>query len=180
MQSRKEIRSFRLNTSLLARLSLSARRQKVSESSIVEKALEQSLKMEMLLPVFDTVSLGRETFKAILMASETDTLVGIGNKRGRKAFALARELYESNGLGLTFPLYLTEILAEEGRWFRAEGTLVKPERMTLSHGLGPKWSQFLKAYVASAHEVILGEKLEVSTDDEFVSINLLGQRVPRE
>jgi hypothetical protein len=96
----------------------------------------------------------------------------IGSERGKRVFSLVREVFESTDVELDFPQYLSKVLGEEARWYRVEGALTKPERITLVHGYGPKWSVFLKAYLSSAYEIVSRNKLELSSANDYVSVRL--------
>jgi hypothetical protein len=172
MQRPKEVRAFRLDRSVLDLLRLSARRHGVNENAYVESVLERNLSVDSLLQAFDYISIGKETFTSILGMTNADGLEIIGAERGRKAFTLAKELFESNNIELNFPRYLVETLGTHARWFRAEGTNVKPERITLHHAYGMKWSRFLKAYLASAYETVSRDKLELISTTDFVAVRI--------
>ncbi len=170
MQSRKEVRAFRLDGNLLRMLALSAQRRGISENAVVEDVLLRNLKAETLAEAFDRISFGKETFRSIIGMTDANGLEIMGSERGGKAYSLARELSESQGQPLTFSQYLTEILGSQGRWFKVEGALVKPEKVTLYHGMGPKWSSFLKSYLASAYATTSRTGLQLKGDGDFVSV----------
>jgi len=151
-------------------LRVSARRRGITENAIVESVLERFLTIDPIVQGFDYIGIGRETFASMLGMTNADGLEFVGAERGKKAYSLARELFESNDLKLSFPQYVSEILGEEARWFRTEGTFVKPERITLQHGYGTKWTEFLKAFLSSAHEVVSRNKLEVTTAEDYVTV----------
>lgn len=170
MQNPKEIRSFRLGKELLGMLQVSARRHGITESALVEGILERYLRADTLVQGFDYIGVGRETFLSMLGMTDANGLEIAGAERGKKAFALARELYESNGLELEFLDYLSDVLGNQARWFRVEGTYIRPERVTLQHGYGLKWSGFLRSYLSSVYEAVSRNKLELLATDEYVSI----------
>ena len=169
MQSRKEVRAFRLDTRILQMISMSAKLHGVSENALVEGILARNLRFEPVARTFDYISVGKETFALILGMSNSAGLELVGAERGKPAYSLARELFESNGIELSLQQYTSEILGEGARWFRPEGTLVRPERMTLQHGYGPKWSEFLSAYLSSAFEVVSHGKLDMVSAADYVA-----------
>jgi hypothetical protein len=172
MQKRKEVRSFRLDSELLRMLASSAKNRGVGETLVVETILTSNLKSEMYVHAFGFVAFSTETFRAILKTASPDSLVATGEVCGRTSFTLAKELSESNGRSLGFRRFVLEVLSEQARWFRVEGVLVKPERITLYHNLDVNWSTFLKGYLQGAYSVESKERLEVRIGDNFLTLNL--------
>lgn len=166
----KEIRAFRLGKNVLQMLQVAARRHGVSENALVEGILARNLETDSLAQAFDYVVISKDTFMPILHMAHADGLERIGAERGKKAFALAKELFESNNLELDFARYLSDVLGEQAQWFRVEGNLIRPERVTLQHGLGVKWSEFLRSYLSSAYEVVSRDKLELAITGDYVGI----------
>jgi hypothetical protein len=68
--------------------------------------------------------------------------------------------------------YLVEILGKEARWFEVGGAEVRPERLTLKHECGMKWSLFLRSYLSSAFGVVSHEKPKMTLNDSYVSVRL--------
>ncbi len=170
MQSPKEVRSFRLDKGLLRMLEVSAGRHGINENALVEGILVRKMKIDPILLAFDYVCVERETFASLLGLTNADGLEVVGAERGKKAYSLARELFRSNDLELGFPQFVSEILGEGAHWFKTEGTHVKPERITLHHRYGIKWSGFLKAYISSAYDVLSRNKLEMTFASDYVTI----------
>lgn len=172
MQSPREVRAFRLDKNVLRMIQMSARRHGVSENALVEGILAKNLRTDPLLHAIDYICVGKETFTSLLESTDANALEMTGAERGKKSFSLSKDLFESNELDLSFPRYILEILGEQARWFRAEGATVRPERMTLQHDYGTKWSGFLKAYLSSAYEVVSRNKLELSATTDYVHIRI--------
>jgi hypothetical protein len=163
------IKSFRLRADILQMLRIAARRHGVTENALVESLLESRLRVDPIIEAFDVISLGRNTFMQIIGMANVDGLEMIAFNEGKRSFLMAKQLFESNDMGLNFFQYLTEILEGAG-WFRVEGALVKPELITLYHGCGIRWSSFLKSFLSGAFEVVSREKLKIDITNEFVSI----------
>lgn len=151
-------------------LRVSAKLRGITESALVESVLERYLTIDPMVQGFDYIGIGKETFTSMLGMTSTDGLELVGGERGKKAYSLARELFESNDLKLGFPLFVSEILGREAHWFRTEGAFVKPERITLQHSYGSKWSDFLEAYLSSAYEAVSRSKLEMTSAADYVTI----------
>ncbi len=129
-----------------------------------------------LIPAFNGIKLGEETFASILSTSNPDSLEIDGFALGKKNFSLARELLESVDVQITFIQFLTKILGKEGSWFTVEGGVTESsERITLRHRYGEKWSLFLKSYLSGAYEVLRTGKLEID-----VKGNILKIRFPKQ
>ena len=73
---------------------------------------------------------------------------------------------------LSFVQYIREVLDGQAHWFVTEGASIRPERMTLHHEYGPKWSSFLGSFLTGAYEVVSRGKIKVGTSDAFVSLEI--------
>jgi hypothetical protein len=173
MQNRKsEVKAFRLSTELLSRIRIAAERVGVSENAFVQGVLTQRVKADPFIHAFPYVALSGQSFASILGATNVDSLEMVGFDLGKKNFALTRELYESMGAELGFKQYIEEVLDNQAHWFVAEGVDIKPERMTLYHGYGTRWSLFLKSFLTGAYEVVSRDKIKIGTTDVYVSLEI--------
>lgn len=173
MQSRKSAtRAYRLDVELIDRLKKVARREGVSENSFVQDLLVQRVNADRLIHAFPFVVLSRRTLIPILGSTNPDVLEMAGLDLGKRNFALVKELYESAGRKLDFAEYLSEILDKEAHWFEVEGAENRPERLTLRHECGMKWSLFLRAYLTGASESASQERTKMSLNDSYVSLEL--------
>lgn len=173
MGSRKSaIRAYRLDLELIEGLKKAARREGVSENSFVQNTLSQRVTANPLIHAFPYIVLSRRTIVPILGTTNADGLELVAFDLGRRNFALVRELYGSVGKEMGFLEYLTEVLDKQARWFEVEGVEEKPERVTLYHECGMRWSLFLKSFLTAAYEVISREKIRVVLNDTYVSLEL--------
>ncbi|HEV2226396.1 MAG TPA: hypothetical protein VGR56_06280 [Nitrososphaerales archaeon] len=173
MQSRKSTtRAYRLDIGLVEGLKKVARREGVSENSFVQNLLTRRVNTDPLVHAFPYVVLSRHTLIPILGSTNRDVLEMAGLELGKRNFILARELYESAGRKLDFVEYLSEILDKEAHWFEVEGAENRPERPTLRHECGMKWSLFLRAYLTGAFELASREKTKMTLNDSYVSLEL--------
>jgi hypothetical protein len=173
MESRKsEIKAFRFDSELVKEVRVAARREGVSENAFVHNLLTQRVKADPLIRAFPYIVLSRQSFAPIIGTANPDSLEFVAIDLGKKNFALARELYESLGMELGFSRYLVEVLGEQARWFETEGANSMPERMTLRHEYGMKWSLFLKSLFTGAYEVVSHERLKMGVTDTYVSMEL--------
>jgi hypothetical protein len=170
MGNPKSVRSFRLDANVIQMLKAGARRRRISDTAFAEGILEQRLKAEPFIEAFDSAVLGKSTLGSILSATDSSSLEIAGFEQGKRNFALARELFESNGVDLSLPSYVDDILGKQARWFGVEGIHARPERISLYHRYGLSWSGFLKSYLSGAFEVISRNRLEASIANDFVSI----------
>ena len=67
---------------------------------------------------------------------------------------------------------MIEVLDKEAHWFEVEGAEDRPERLTLRHECGMKWSLFLKSYLTSAYELVSREKIKLTLNESYVSVEL--------
>lgn len=172
--SRTKVKAFRLDAKLVASLKRVAQRLQVSENMYVTQVLTRALMIDPLIPAFDGIEVGEETFASIISTSNPDSLEMDGFVLGKKNFSLARDLFESAGYQMTFIQFVVEILGKEGNWFKVEGGATESPGLTLRHKYGEKWSLFLKSYLSGAYESLANEKLQVE-----VKGNILKIRIPK-
>lgn len=168
---RSSLRSFRIDDELLQRLKFAARREEVSENSLVERLLSQRLRLDPIYHAFQSVTVSRDIFGKILGALQPGALESIGRSMGKRSFSMARELFESSGQELGLRAYLVDILGRSG-WFVVEGAEVRPEKVTLRHEFGATWSLFLKEFIHGAQEVERRTKVRMEAEDSFVGLRL--------
>jgi hypothetical protein len=167
---RKRVKAFRLDEGVIGMLALSARRHGTSENALVEKILTSILTIDPLVEAFGIMVFGREITKGLIEMADAENLEKFALTHGRRSFTLARSLFESNGMTLTYNEFVTGILGNAARWFRVEGEFAKPEVITLFHSCGMKWSLFLNGYLSGAWEIVSRDKLKIEITGEFITI----------
>lgn len=178
MQRRKSATSsFRFDAELIEGLKKAAKHEGVSENSFVESVLSRRVRADPIIHAFPYIILSRRSFVPILGTSDPDSLELVASELGKRNFAFARELYGSSGTTLGFSQYLIEVLGEQAHWFETEGVNSMPERMTLRHEYGLKWSLFLKSFLTGAYEVVSHDRMKTSLTDAYVGIEL--PKLPR-
>ena len=165
-------RAYRLDVGLIEGLKRASRRAGMSENSFVQNLLAQRVKAGPLINAVPHVLLSRRTLLHILGSTNPDGLEMVGLELGKRNFALVRELYESVGKELGFSEFLVEILDKEAQWFEVEGAEDKPDRLTLRHECGMKWSLFLGSYLTSAFGVVSHENAKMTLNESYVSLEL--------
>jgi uncharacterized protein (DUF1015 family) len=96
------VKSFRLRAEVLEMLRIAALRRGVTENALVEKLLTSRLRIDPIVDAFDVISLGREIFMQVIGMSNIDGLEIFAFAGGKKSFSLAKQLFESNDMELTF------------------------------------------------------------------------------
>jgi hypothetical protein len=173
MGNRKStVKAFRLGTELLNGIRIAAERARVSENAFVQGVLSQRVKADPFVNAIPYIILSKQCITSILGVTNADLLQMVGFDLGKKNFSLARDLYESIGADLSFVQYIREVLDGQAHWFVTEGASIRPERMTLHHEYGPKWSSFLGSFLTGAYEVVSRGKIKVGTSDAFVSLEI--------
>jgi hypothetical protein len=170
---RTRVKTFRLDIRLLELLQKAARKKRVSENSFVAEVLQWRLTVDPLIPAFDGLLIGEDTFSSILGMVEVGGLELAGRDLGRKHYLLAKELYQSNGMTLTLSEFMNEILDKHGKWFHVEGDFAQRlESITLRHRYGLKWSIFLRSYLMSAFESAAHEKPQIRTTESWLNLRI--------
>lgn len=173
MKSRKSAtRAYRLDVETIEGLKKVARREGISENSLVQNLLARRVEVDPLIRALPHLVLSRRTLLLVLGSTNQDGLEIAGLELGNRNFALARELYESVGRELSFMNYVVEILGKEAQWFEVEGAEDKPERLTFRHECGMKWSLFLRAYLAGAFEVVSHDNARIIVNESYVGMEL--------
>jgi hypothetical protein len=165
------IKSFRLDQKLAQKLARMAKKYGQTESQLVSSWLASRASFDPLVPTFDVVSLGKDTFRSILGTADVDALEIVAWEFGKEHVAQAKALFESTDQQMTLVVYLTQILGEHAHWFRIEGeTAEERKEITLHHDMTIRWSGFLKSYVSGAYAAISGDKLMFDLGDHFVRV----------
>jgi hypothetical protein len=173
MENRKsDVRTFRLGTDLLSGIRIASQREGVSENAFVQGVLSQRVKAEPLIHAFPFIVLGRQSFASILGTTNADGLEIASFDLGKRNFSLAQDLYESVGADLSYVQYIKEVLDGQAHWFVTEGATIKPERMTLHHEYGNKWSLFLKGFLTGAYDVVSRDKIKTRVADTYIGLEI--------
>jgi hypothetical protein len=171
MQNRKsEVRAFRLDGELLVRLQAIAKREGISENALVQNILSQWVSSDLARHAIPYITLGGPSFTQILGMTNRDGLEVIGADLGKRNFAYIKELHESSGIDMSFVRYMIDMLERQGHWFKTEGTDSKPERLTLRHEYGTKWSLFLNNYLTGAYQVVSRDRLKIFISDTYIGL----------
>ena len=169
--TRTRIRSYRLDLNLIEQLRKAASKEGISENNFVTGILQRRTRIDPLIPAFKGIILSDEILRAIISTSNADTLELSGFNLGKETFMLARELFRSHEMELTFTELLIDILDDQLRWFNVEGNLTeKSEGVTIRHAYGVKWSVFVKSFLIGAHTVVSKEILEVEAKSGILRI----------
>lgn len=165
-----EVKAFRLDAELLKAVKTIAKREGISENAFVQSVLWQRVRADLLIRAFPIVALSGQSLAQILSTSNPNLLDIAALELGRRNFGLVRELYASVGTDMDFARYLGEVLDKQARWFELEGVNVNPQRITLRHNYGMKWSLFLRSFLISAYEVVSDDKMKIGITDTFLSV----------
>lgn len=167
---KRQVKAFRIDTSVLQALKVASRDSGISENAFVEAILHRRLEAEPLRRAFGHIVLEDEILASFSKLIDVDKLEAIGFDRGKRTFLLAKELFTSSGSELTFSQFAFKILGDLANWFEVEGLHLRPDRVTLRHKYGIKWSVFLRGFLSGAFEVVSRDKLLLNLSDEFVGV----------
>jgi hypothetical protein len=176
MQERTKTRTktFRFDSIQVEKLNRATKRAQVTENKFVADLLAERLIIDPLIPAFYEIRLAGVTFESILNATNADALESAASDMAQKNSQLVRELYESNGIALTFQEFVTDVLGKYGRWFYIEGNVNWSDGgVSLRHQYGLRWSRFLRAYLQSAYGIFSENRLKIEINNQFVRISLM-------
>ncbi len=165
-------KTFRLEADLIEELERIARRDGVSENSFVQGVLSRRVRADPLVRAFPYIVLSKRSFVPILGTADQASLEIAGVELGKKNFSFAHDLYQSMGDDMGFLRYVVDVLANQARWFETEGADKRPEKLTLHHEYGMKWSHFLGSFLTGAYEVVSNDRIKVSFANGYVSVEL--------
>jgi len=165
-----QVKSYRLNSEVIERIRSIARREGVSENLFVQRLLLARVNADPFIRAFPLIVLGKDSFSQIMGMTNPAGLELAATELGRKSFALARELYESEGEELDLRQYMTDVLDKQGHWFETDGLVRSPERLTLRHGYGMKWSVFLKGFLTGANEAVSPQRMGIRVTERYLAL----------
>jgi len=171
MKPKTATASFRLDESALAAIQEDARKQNVSVNTLLNQLVLTYANYDRPMKRFHMIKLPGSTFKHLLQAATSDTVIQAGYSTGEdvpKTYIRARwgELTVENALN-----YL-KITADHTNLFEySEVTRGGKVNVTLSHDFGAKGSLFLQRYVQAIFEP-LGKPPKFVPDENAVSFEI--------
>jgi hypothetical protein len=164
-------KSFRLDVTLVEKISQAAKRAHMTENAFVCAVLEDRVIIDPVIPAFHMIRLSSGVFQSILGTANTDALETGASDTAQRNFPLILELYAASGRILDFREFIIEIMGKSCHWFEVEGDDNRTHRgITLRHIYGLKWSKYVKAYILTAYSIISRDKIKIEITDQFIRI----------
>lgn len=163
--------SFRIPVELKSELEKEAKRHIINLNALTIQVLSKYVTFDRIEENLEAISLSKSLFVGMLDKVETSEMEFLGRELGSKlakqAFAFLNLDFGIEGLieGYFRPLSLYS------NWYNLNVVGVGANRKLLfKHQLGPKWSVFLKAYLAATLESATGKKPTITVTDGLVSV----------
>ena len=172
MKPKTATASFRLDESALAAIQEDSKKQNVSVNTLLNQLVLTYANFDRPMKRFRMIKLPASTFKHLLQAATSETLIEAGRSTGEdvpKTYIRAKwggELTVENALS-----YL-KITADHTNLFEySEVSRGGKINVTLSHDFGPKGSLFLQRYVQAIFEP-LGKPPRFMPDENAVAFEI--------
>lgn len=166
------LRSFRLDEGVAQVLVDEARRQGVSVNALVSRALTKYVEWDRFAERYGFVSLTRDGYRRMHDFLPEADVERVATEVGA-TYPKETALFFFKRLGVDSFVRWLELTCRYARWAEAE---VRPHgrgaTIVVRHGLGPRYSRFLGAYLRSAARAIGRIEVTAEVHDGSVSIEI--------
>jgi hypothetical protein len=162
---------YRIPSELKVELDLEAKRRATNVNSLVGQVLAKHASYDMLAEYVEAVPLSKPLFTRMLDNVEAEDLGAMGEELGpnvmKSAFTFLNLEFNLDGLIENY----FRPMSMHSRWYRFNVVGSGPNRKLLfEHGYGPKWSAFLKPYLAGIFRSATGIEPRVTADGRLVTV----------
>ncbi len=173
-------RTFRIRKDVLDELDRRASGLFVTANQLVNQMLYRELFLEALFREIGALTVGRETFAAILKSTDTRDFEAAGR---RMADIVPPHLFELHQVEANLQSYmyaLGEVYGKICGWFSFKHLAERDrQRLIITHELGPNWSAFLKGYIGEMLRKTTGAEPKVIGDEHTLTFEVKTQRIER-
>ena len=162
-------RTFRLDRAWDSLLEAEAETKGTSVSNLLENLVRDYFSFYKWVEVFSSVVFSPETIKAIIEEADEGALARAGEAMG-KVSPTHGYLIRGDQLNERVASYqITEQMGRYSHWFKVAEHETNEHYYYIQHGLGPKWTTFVEAYISSFYANVL----HVDVECERMGDNLL-------
>ncbi|MCL4437104.1 MAG: hypothetical protein M1503_10900 [Thaumarchaeota archaeon] len=166
-------RTFRIRKDVLDELDRRASGRLITANQLVNQMLYRELFLEVLFREIDALTVGRETFEAILNSTNTSGFEEAGR---RMATIVPVQLFALHQVEADLQSYiyaLGEVYGKICGWFSFKHqTERNRHRLIVTHDLGPNWSAFLKGYIGEMLRKTAGEEPKIVSDEHTLTFEV--------
>lgn len=162
--------SLRIDEEIRNQLNDEAKRRSITLNSLVNTILSKYLSFDKILEATKAIPLSGSFLDELLEITSTEEMENIGKKLGpkviRKSFAFRGIAFNLDSLT---KFYFEPVSAYSG-WYSFNSYFVGTTRiLVFEHSRGPKWTTFLKQYVAGIIHSATGTEPEIAVVDETLT-----------
>jgi len=162
--------SLRLPERLRNQLKKEAKHRNITLNSLINAVLSKYISFDKIVEGTNAIPLNGPFFREWLEITSTDQMESIAKNLGPK---VVRQSFAFRGIDFNLDnlieFYFEPVSAHSG-WYLFntyfEGT---SRKLIFKHSHGPKWTAFLKLYVASILRSATGTEPEVTIEDEILT-----------
>jgi hypothetical protein len=163
--------SFRILVEVMAGLKRVAEQRAISVNSLIGQILVKFLFFDRIAEHVEAVPLNKLLFTGMLDLIEIGEMERLGRELGpkliKKTFAFLSLEFDIDGLIRNYFLPV----ATYSRWysFSVAGSGAN-RRLLFEHEYGPKWSAFLKQYIAGIIKSATGSESRITVDEGLITV----------
>lgn len=164
--------SLRIPVGVRDQLVYDAQHHNITLNSLLNGILSKYLAYDKIVQGSGAIPLGAAFFREILEGASTDQLEAIARKLGE---GIVRKSFSFQGIDFNLDnlieFYFEPLSAHSG-WYlfntRNIQSLSGSRRLIFAHSHGPKWTAFLRRYLATIIRSASGREPEVSIEDDVL------------
>jgi hypothetical protein len=158
--------SIRMRRHLKDQLTADARRHKTNLNALINTTLEKHVSFDSISEHVRAIPVNQNLFAAMLESVSEERMEGIGIELGprliRNTFLFLNIKYDLDNL----IEHYFEPLGSFSGWYNFSSTEGGPNRkLIFEHTHGPKWSAFLKRYIAGIIKAATGVEPRITLED---------------
>jgi len=162
-------RTFRLDKAWDSLLEEEAEVKGTSVSNLLENLVRDYFSFYKWVEVFSSVVFSPETIKAIIDESDERALAKAGEMMGKVSPTHGYLIRGDELNERVASIQITEQMGRYAHWFKVAEHETNEHYYYIQHGLGPKWTTFVEAYISSFYANII----HIDVECERMGDNLL-------
>jgi hypothetical protein len=163
--------SYRIPDEVKGTLETEAKRRNINMNALVSQILAKYTSFDMIADHVEAVPLNKSLFTGMLNRIETEEMEMLGKELGpkliKRTFAFLSLDFNIDGL----IEHYFRALSTYSRWYSFNVSWSGANRRLLfEHSYGPKWSAFLKQYLAGVIRSATGSEPRITVDNGLVIV----------